>query len=160
MSSDNLRARAQGYRDEMPESWRPGEGEVLVGTVEGYERVETNFGPCATARVRDEEDGTLWTIWLSPVALVAEFQRVRPAIGERIAVRRLSDGCNSGGTAFKRFRLFVEREETGLEVLDQAAAEMGLDDARTDRPELFTRDDQDREPAEDMGALAGPDIPF
>jgi hypothetical protein len=69
--------RQERREKEWVETWKPGgSGEMLIGTLEGYDEATTDFGTYTVAHVRDE-DGVLRALWLMHSVLKEEC-RGRP----------------------------------------------------------------------------------
>lgn len=69
---------------EWAESWRPdGPGDMLIGTLEGYDEATTDFGTYTVAHVRNE-DGVLKGLWLMHSVLQDEWKEAAPESGERV----------------------------------------------------------------------------
>ncbi len=86
----------------LTDAWRPEPGGALVGTVIGYRRALTLYGPLAAVDIRGV-DGTMRSVWLTG-ELLREFARQQPRPGERVCLRRL-DGRE------ERFQLAVDRSD-------------------------------------------------
>ena len=79
---------------EWAETWKPTEpGDMLIGTLEGYDTATTDFGEYRVAHVRDEE-GVLRGLWLMHSVLKDEWDEADPGRGERVGVQYL--GQRSG----------------------------------------------------------------
>jgi hypothetical protein len=69
---------------EWAESWRPDEpGDMLIGTLEGYDEATTDYGSYHVAHVRNEE-GVLKGLWLMHSVLQDEWEEAGPEIGDRV----------------------------------------------------------------------------
>ena len=53
----NLRDQLQDYDAELPRSWRPRPGSVIVGTVKRYDRAESAYGPRWICVLQEDESG-------------------------------------------------------------------------------------------------------
>ncbi len=72
---------------EWAETWKPQEpGDMLVGTLEGYDQATTDFGTYRVAHIRDEE-GVLRGLWLMHNVLQDEWEEAAPEVGERVGVQ-------------------------------------------------------------------------
>jgi hypothetical protein len=79
---------------EWAETWTPDEpGDMLIGTLTGYDEAETDFGTYTVAHIRDEE-GVLRGLWLMHSVLQDEWAEADPGRGERVGVQYL--GKRSG----------------------------------------------------------------
>lgn len=88
--SDPLRDELEQERREREwaETWKPDPGEMLVGTLEGYDEAATDYGEYTVAHVRDEE-GVLRGLWLMHSVLQDEWKEASPEIGERVGIQYL-----------------------------------------------------------------------
>ncbi|MFC1530668.1 hypothetical protein ACFL5T_00180 [Gemmatimonadota bacterium] len=108
----NLYEKINATPDALPVSWKPQDGDVIVGTVAGYQQGEGVYGP-VTILLLDEEDregkptGDRVSVWLVHTMLWGEVRRLRPKPGERLAIRRLSDNPNK---SYKRYTVLVDRQ--------------------------------------------------
>ncbi len=110
----NLRDQLQDYDPELPRSWRPRPGSVLVGTVRRYDRAESAYGPRWICVLQEDESDESVGVWLSHTVLLGEFKQKRPKPGERIGIRRLDDSPKG----YARYVLLVEGREPESEVPD------------------------------------------
>lgn len=106
---DAFRQDAEQDAGEHAEAWIPDVGDLLVGEVAEYSEGSTKHGSYHIVTVRDEDSGKTWAVWLLHKILEAEFDRLRPKVGERISIKRHKDGCTTTGTKYKRYRLRVDR---------------------------------------------------
>ena len=110
----NLRDQLQDYDAELPRSWRPMPGSVIVGTVRRYDRGESAYGPRWICMLHEDESGDAVGVWLSHTVLLGEFKDKRPKVGERIGIRRLDDSEKG----YARYVLLVDGREPASEVPD------------------------------------------
>ena len=62
---DELERERREKEKEWAETWKPSEpGDMLIGTLTGYDEAETDFGTYTVAHIRDEE-GVLRGLWLT-----------------------------------------------------------------------------------------------
>ena len=86
--------RQERREKEWAETWKPdGPGDILIGTLEGYDEATTDFGTYTVAHVRDEE-GVLRGLWHMHSVLKDEWDEADPGRGERVSVQYL--GQRSG----------------------------------------------------------------
>jgi len=95
---------------EWAETWKPeAPGEMLIGTLEGYDTATTSYGEYRVAHVRDEE-GVLRGLWLMHSVLQDEWEEANPGVGERVGVQYL--GQRSGDTYdYHMWTVKVDRPE-------------------------------------------------
>jgi hypothetical protein len=100
---------------EWAETWRPeAPGEMLIGTLEGYDQATTDFGTYRVAHIRDEE-GVLRGLWLMHSVLQDEWKEAapdgEPQVGDRVGVQYL--GQRSGENFdYHMWTVKVDRSET------------------------------------------------
>ncbi len=72
---------------EWAETWKPdGPGDMLIGTLEGYDQATTDFGTYRVAHIRDEE-GALRGLWLMQNVLQEEWEEAASEVEERMGVQ-------------------------------------------------------------------------
>jgi hypothetical protein len=108
----DLRRELEKASDAERVSWKPKPGDVVVGTVLGYDVVETAYGPVNLLILEAEgEDGEPTgeevAVWLSHKVLWEQVRKARPKAGDRVGIRRLQDNESKG---YKRYKLSVDRE--------------------------------------------------
>lgn len=107
----NLHEEINSAPDALPVSWKPQEGDMIVGTVADYHRGEGAYGP-VTILLLDEEDregkptGDRVSVWLAHTVLWNQVRELRPLRGERIAVRPNADHPDK---SYKRYTVIVDR---------------------------------------------------
>jgi hypothetical protein len=113
---------------EWAETWKPSEpGDMLIGTLTGYDEAETDFGTYTVAHIRDEE-GVLRGLWLMHSVLQDEWAEADPGRGERVGVQYL--GKRSGSDFdYHMWTVKVDRPEATPQ--EQSAAGNARD---SDRP--------------------------
>jgi hypothetical protein len=62
--------------DEAPPAWKPIPGEVLVGTVEGYDTYVGKYGESKVCFLRDDAEGSVVSVYLSPCVAVNLFSLI------------------------------------------------------------------------------------
>jgi len=99
---------------EWAETWTPdGPGDMLIGTLTGYDEAETDFGTYTVAHIRDEE-GVLRGLWLMHSVLQDEWAEADPGRGERVGVQYL--GKRSGSDYdYHMWTVKVDRPQSGAE---------------------------------------------
>lgn len=164
---DDMREKLGNAPDNPPESWIPEVGDTIAGVVVEYSEGETIHGRHPIVTIEDDQ-GVLHAIWLMHKILYDEFRRQRPKPGERIGVRRQSDGEGGRGkSGYKRYRLIVDREgDDGLSVLardDLAPGDIPPGTKMTQADALADDPTDNTEPGSDFSrsALEGKDdLPF
>ena len=137
---------------EWAETWKPQEpGDMLVGTLEGYDEATTDFGTYRVAHIRDEE-GVLRGLWLMHNVLQDEWEEAAPEVGERVGVQY--HGKRSGENYdYHMWAAKVDRtdeaagEEGTATTEDENAATAGGDRAPKDSRPDFPGDELFGEPA-------------
>jgi len=118
---------------EWAETWKPdGPGDMLIGTLEGYDEATTDFGEYRVAHVRDEE-GVLRGLWLMHSVLKDEWDEADPGRGERVGVQYL--GQRSGDT-YDYHMWTVKVDRTDATATDAAAEETEGDGTGTGAPDF------------------------
>jgi hypothetical protein len=114
---------------EWAETWTPDEpGDMLIGTLTGYDEAETDFGTYTVAHIRDEE-GVLRGLWLMHSVLQDEWSEADPGRGERVGVQYL--GKRSGSNFdYHVWTVKVDRPATERD----RSEEEPQDTAGNDRP--------------------------
>jgi hypothetical protein len=111
---------------EWAETWEPdGPGDMLIGTLEGYDTATTTYGEYRVAHIRDEE-GVLRGLWLMHSVLQDEWGEAapdgEPQVGDRVGVQYL--GQRSGENFdYHMWTVKVDRSEERGENAPQATAE-------------------------------------
>jgi hypothetical protein len=95
--------------DEPPPAWKPVPGEILTGTVRGYDTYCGQFGECPVAFIEEEAEGHLMSVYLSATVLYNEFKKVRPKVGEKVGIRYLGKVEGGGRGEYQRFKVMVDR---------------------------------------------------
>ena len=105
---------AERREKEWAETWKPDEpGDMLIGTLEGYDEATTDFGTYTVAHIRDE-GGVLRGLWLMHSVLQDEWSDAGPEPGERVGVQYL--GKRSGSDYdYHMWAVKVDREATATE---------------------------------------------
>ena len=137
---------------EWAETWKPqAPGDMLIGTLEGYDEATTDFGTYRVAHIRDE-DGVLRALWLMHSVLQDEWDEAAPEIGERVGVQY--HGKRSGENYdYHMWAAKVDRtdeaagEEGTATTEDENAATAGGDRAPKDSRPDFPGDELFGEPA-------------
>src|SRR2546427_786021 len=83
-------ALAERIGGDAPTTWRPtdprlGHPRTLVGVLVRVEHGTTSFGRAGIVVLRDP-DGREWRVWLLHAVLRDEFLKLRPAVGELVAI--------------------------------------------------------------------------
>ena len=145
---DVPRRRLEELLGEMPRSWRPEVGAVLVGQAVRYDRAESTDGSCWLCVLEEPTTGDLITIFLS----ASELESEKPMPGEMIGIKRLP----AAEKGRKKFSLIVVAREAaeGIPDLDEISppvppGEPPFADAPTDDVMPFSGE-----------ALSGDDNPF
>jgi hypothetical protein len=122
--SDSLYERLERW-DDFPPAWRPIPGEILVGTVEGYDTWEGKYGPVKVAILRDRASDSLVSVYLGATVLYEEFRKCRPRPGEAVGIRYLGKDDERG---YHKYKVMVEREPDVNAFFGGAASVPAADD--------------------------------
>ena len=90
------------------ETWKPGPGDILTGTIRGYREAVGNYGPVVIATVEEDKTGTRYAVWLSATVLRNEFAKQKPRVGESVGIRYYGTDPVKN---YHRYRLVVDRPE-------------------------------------------------
>ncbi|MCS4185214.1 hypothetical protein [Salinibacter ruber] len=149
---------------EWAETWKPQEpGDMLIGTLEGYDQATTDFGTYRVAHIRDEE-GVLRGLWLMHNVLQDEWEEAAPEVGERVGVQyhgkrsgenydyhmwaaKVDRKANAGDEAAGEDAPQTSDEEGRATTEDENAATAGGDRAPKDSRPDFPGDELFGEPA-------------
>ncbi len=105
---DNLERQAA---QDFPKSWVPSESDpTIVGEFLRLEQGTTAYGPARIVVVRTK-DGTEKSVWLFHAVLKNEFSRVRPKVGELVALRYLGKKQGAQGQNYEAYRVVAQRDE-------------------------------------------------
>jgi len=131
----DLRARAEEYDDEPAESWRPKPGDVLVGELVEIETRSTEYDDTVPVLTLRDDNGRLHAFWAFHTVARGELAKVRPAIGDWLAIRRLADSDKG----YKRYKIIPDKPKA--RPFDWAAMSLdGGDVAPEHRDELLKGD--------------------
>jgi len=111
VTGDPFVDEAAAWGDDDDETgWRPEVGALVVGRIESIDVRSTTYGPAPVIVVRaDSHGGNRIAVWGLHTVLRNALKRAKPQPGERIAVKRLTDGENENGS-FQRYRVAVDRK--------------------------------------------------
>jgi len=106
--SENFRDRVQNAK--KPKFWIPKEeGDFIVGEVAAFRTMTSRFGDGEVMVLKNDEDGELWSIFISSVIKTAR-ERENIQVGEHVGIKYL--GLVEGENAdYKDFIVMVDREE-------------------------------------------------
>jgi hypothetical protein len=121
--------------DSFPESWRPSEGDKLVGEITGLATSDGGFGPYTVVDVFVEDDSTeagqpigigeerAWHAF--DTVAKNELAKQKPQIGDGIAAKYFGKKTGrDGATEYKALRVIVERR--GARIDEATADEAGV----------------------------------
>jgi hypothetical protein len=95
LSADDFAERVAALEERVsadpPTTWRPNDTDkahprLLVGELVRVDEGHTAYGPARIVVLRDG-DGRDWSVWLLHAVLKQEFAKLRPRIGELVAVK-------------------------------------------------------------------------
>jgi hypothetical protein len=113
-----------------PTAIRFKDGDVFAGIFDHLEHGETENGPClialftspdATGMLEPPEipNGGQASVWLFHAALLGRLKRLRPAKGERIAIKRIGERTGGSGRGYIAYSVVSEREQAGEVTWDE-----------------------------------------
>jgi hypothetical protein len=144
---------------EWAETWKPSEpGDMLIGTLTGYDEAETDFGTYTVAHIRTG-DGVLRGLWLMHSVFQDEWAEADPGRGERVGVQYL--GKRSGSDFdYHMWTVKVDRPQSGAERDSDRPPQESRGEAANGAPEfegdeLYTEPALDTDTAEPDGDAGG-----
>ena len=92
---------------EFPPSWRPLEGDQIVGVIERYSHGTSSLtgDPVQIVWIEDDQ-GNRHSVWLNCAVLVSKFADLKPQPGERVGIRYMG---KHEAKNYKIFRVVVDR---------------------------------------------------
>ena len=103
-----LEQEAAGFHDEPAESWKPGIGDTVAGTVRSIDIRATEYDPAVPVLELERPEGGRTAVWAFHTVLRSELKRLGAQVGDEIAIRRLEDS----GKGYKRYRVFTPDEQS------------------------------------------------
>lgn len=116
MSTTEDKLRKQLDKD-YAKAWIPEtKGDTIVGTMLRLEQGTTSFGPAPVVIIAEEGTGEERAIWLFTEAIRSGFNRARPAVGERVAVRylgkqKVKNQTPGRANEYHNFKVAVDRPD-------------------------------------------------
>lgn len=105
---DDLERQAS---QDFPKSWVPSEADPsIVGEFRRLEQGTTAYGPARIVVLRTK-DGAERSVWLFHAVLKNEFSRVRPKVGELVAIRYLGKKQGAAGQSYEAYKVVAQRDE-------------------------------------------------
>lgn len=101
----------------LPESWKPTKpGEELAGTFVRLDKGTTSYGPCWIVVLESvKEPGKYASIWLFHTALLNQFKKARPTVGQLVLVRYEGKRKPKGdGNAYHDWKVLTESDGSGF----------------------------------------------
>ncbi len=124
LTDEELARRAAALAERLdvapPTSWRPddpvkGHPQMIMGVLERVEDAQTSYGPAKIAILRTPE-GEDWACWILHSVLKGEFAKLRPRIGELVAIKYEGKvEPRGGGAPYEMYRVVVDREDVGAD---------------------------------------------
>lgn len=85
---------------EYPERWAPEPGDSISGIVRRYTDVDLPVSGLTRLCVLERPNGDVETVFISATVLKGEFKKLRPRVGERVAIKYLGTPPNKN---YKKF---------------------------------------------------------
>jgi hypothetical protein len=143
---ERFAALGERVRQERPESWIPSaEDPLLVGEFVRLERGRTSYGESPIVVLRTE-DGQERAVWLLHAVLRNELGRLRPRVGEAVAIHYLGRKTSGAGQTYEAYRVEVDRIEEAADwdaVAGDAGEEPPTSWSQAEEAELPTTDADD-----------------
>lgn len=126
MNDEELRqamdALKEGLEDDYPPSRILEPGDAMVGEIEGLSKGQTKMGPAHILVLRTERG--LESLWILHSVLKNELARIRPGVGEVIAIKYLGkQKTKDGQRDFHNYRVAVLGREAEALQWDELDAE-------------------------------------
>lgn len=128
----DLRRRVEELEDEPATSWRPKPGDVLVGEVVDLDTRSTEFDPAVPVVTLHTDEGERVAVWAFHTVLRSELVKIRPELGDWLAVKRLPDSDKG----YKRYRVVPQKTKARAFAWDRVSVDGG-DVAPEDRDEIL-----------------------
>lgn len=102
-------AASEDFRGAAP-AWKPDkEGAFIAGTVMSIFESEGDYGP-SNAMVIRKRDGEEQTIYCSQTVLRNQFDRLKPQVGDLVAVKYVGEKSGKNDRKYKDYVMRVERQ--------------------------------------------------
>ena len=107
--------------NEYPPTWYLAEGSKIVGKIKRYDKAYTIYGEAWICQIEDDEKGLL-SVWLTHAVLIDRFKKLKPKLGERIAIKCFGKHSEK---KYWRFKVIMDRLEPeipdfeNMQVLDK-----------------------------------------
>lgn len=114
---ERIAALHEKAKEPLPESWQPTKpGDELAGIFVRLDRGTTSYGPCWIVVLEDiKTPGTFTSIWLFHTALINQFKKARPEVGQLVLVRYEGKRKpKSGGTDYHDWKVLTENDGSGF----------------------------------------------
>ena len=146
MSNLREQLKEQSREREHATSWKPEPGDILEGTFERTQTVETRYGVQDVSHIR-AADGTLWAAWHSHKVFREQWGEADPHQGDRVGV--LYEGTRDGEQyTYHVYRVAVERADPEQDTPDATAPQEPREEPREAAAEEATDDQDGREDRE------------
>ena len=129
---DDLLARLNEPRAESHKFTR--QGEVLAGTVAKLDTGTTRDGDRVRIVVIDTGE-KLCSVWLLHDALAGQMQKLRPTVGDRVAIRYNGRETSQAGRSYHSYTVVGERQEPAFSWDDGQSARTSAGTAEPASPE-------------------------
>jgi len=123
------------------EVWKPGEGEILVGTLLEAKYVDTSYGPAHLMQIETPEDGVM-TVWCSSKMLKDAVLDQAPAVGTWVSIKYggKKEPKTEGGRAYNAY--YMQCGEADFEYWHNLSRKTSNEEAS----EQTTTDDGNEDP--------------
>jgi len=138
---DRLAAARAKLDQPRAETFRfAGEGDEIAGTVVRLDVADTEYGQQKIVVV-DPGDGNLRSIWLLHDALLSQMRKLKPQVGDVIAVRYLGRQTSGSGRSYHAYTVSSDRERPQFQWDSKAAAAGDGDEPLVVEPNPFDDDE-------------------
>jgi len=111
-----LLEKEQEDREKLSDTttWKPKEGDVLIGTLLEGKILDGEYGPCHIMNIEDK-DGKVWTVWAGNKLLKDAVIEQAPKVGKGVSVKfdGMKQPSKPGGREYKAFYMACQESDHG-----------------------------------------------
>lgn len=95
--------------DREVSTWEPeNPGDQVIGTITDIGEWEGDYGVSPTLTIADD-NGDEHVVFCSNSVLRRNFERQRPAVGDRVGIRYLGEAVGKSGRSYRNYRFVLDR---------------------------------------------------
>jgi hypothetical protein len=106
--SDDFTRSLEEDDDSQTETWKPEEGDRLVGQLISVQEINLEHGAKRLMKIRSEQHQMVMGVWFS-ASIASKFDEWNPQIGERVGLFFHGMTTTKSGRPFKKFSFKVDR---------------------------------------------------